>query len=877
MTAIPHDTGAAPTAPPTAPPVALGTLSSIRIAARLARREMRGGIRGFRIFLACLTLGVAALAAIGSLSSAIVAGLKDDARAIIGGDIQIRVTGRSLPQAQQAYIRGHAAQVSVVEEMRAMARVATGKGVAAGGATGTSKRTLVEVKAVDAGYPMVGAVQTDPQAPLADLLAADGDRFGALVESNLLVRLGIHVGDMVRIGAATFVIKGTIRHEPDGVATIFLLGPRVLVSKQALDATGLVREGSLIRHKTRVRLAPGADIGAWIAALNARFPDQAWQIRDVRNSQPGIKRFVDRFGIFLTLVGLTALVVGGIGIANAIKSYLDSRVGTIAVLKCLGAPGPLIFRLYLIQVLAMAVVGIAVGLGIGAAVPPLLAAVFADSLPFPTHTGLFVEPLAFAALYGVLTAFLFAVWPLARARDVPAAGLFRAIVAPASGWPRREYVATAAVAALALAALAILAGGQAYYTKWFVLGVVGALVVLRLASLGLVRLVKVMRRPRHMALRLAITNLGRPGATTAGVMVSLGAGLSVLTAVALLQGNLASEIKDRAPRDAPAFFFIDIQPDQAAKFHALLTAQPGVGKVQQVPMLRGRLVRVNGVPAKQVDVVPGEKWVTRAEIGFSYRGDMPAGTRLTAGKWWPGDYHGPPLISLDDDIARGMNLKLGDTMTFNILGRPVTARIANFRVIDWSDYGVNFVVIFAPGTLEGAPQSYVANAVVDPAHEDAVYATMTGAFANVSAIRVKDVFVTLMTMLGRIVTAVNATAVLAILSGVLVLSGAIAAGHRRRVYDSVILKVLGATRWDVLRAYAIEYALVGLLAAAIAIVVGWIAAYFVVTEIMAGEWTNLPSAAAITAVGGLVITVSIGLIGTYRALAHKPMPVLRSD
>lgn len=861
MTAVSHETGSTQGATTGG----TGTLSSIRVAARLARREMRGGFRGFRIFLACLTLGVAALAAIGSLSSAIVAGLKDDARAIVGGDVQIRITGRTLAPEQQAYVRSNATAVTVVREMRAMAHAAN------------DERALVEVKAVGGAYPLFGAVQSDPAAPLSDLLAADGGRFGAVVESNLLVRLGIDVGDTIRVGDATFVINGRIVHEPDRVATVFLLGPRVLVSAAALDATGLVREGSLIYHKTRVRLEQGADVGAWVDALNGRFPDAAWRIKDVRNSQPGLKRFVDRFGIFLTLVGLTALVVGGIGIANAVKSYLDSRVETIAVLKCLGAPGPLVFRLYLIQVLAMAVIGVAIGLALGAAVPPVLAAIFADSLPFPTRTGFFPAPLAFAALYGVLTAFLFAVWPLARARDVPAAGLFRAIVAPSAGRPRTEYIVVAGVAALALAALAIIAGGQAYYTKWFVLGVIGALIVLRLASIGLVRLVAVIKRPRHMALRLAITNLGRPGATTAGVMVSLGAGLSVLTAVALLQANLAQEIKERAPRNAPAFFFIDIQPGQADAFRSLLTSQPGVKEIQQVPMLRGRVIRVNGVPSDEVDVVPGEKWVTRAEIGFSYRGEMPEGTRLTAGEWWPRDYSGPPLISLDDDVAQGMNLKLGDTMTFNILGRSVTAEIANFRVIDWSDYSVNFIVIFAPGTLEGAPQSYVANAVVDPAKEDDVYATMTGTFANVSAIRVRDVFVTLMSMLGRIVTAVNSTAVLAILSGVLVLSGAIAAGHRRRVYDSVILKVLGATRWDVMRAYALEYALVGLLAAAIAIIVGWVAAYFVVTEIMNGEWTNMPAVAALTALGGLVITVSIGLVGTYRALAHKPMPVLRSD
>jgi putative ABC transport system permease protein len=383
-----------------------------------------------------------------------------------------------------------------------------------------------------------------------------------------------------------------------------------------------------------------------------------------------------------------------------------------------------------------------------------------------------------------------------------------------------------------------------------------------------------VRRP---ALRLALTSLSRPGAPTAGVLVSLGAGLSVLVTVALLQGNISREIAERVPQEAPAFFFIDIQPDQATAFQAAVRDMRGVREVQDLPMLRGRIIKVKDVPVKEVQAAPNSRWVTRSEIGFTYTAEIPKGTRLTAGQWWPADYSGPPAVSLDAEIAEGLGVGVGDTLTFSILGRPLQARVANLRIVDWGEFGINFVVLFAPGALEGAPQTHVASARVAPQAEEAVYAAVTSQFANVSTIRVRQVIEALTNMLQRMATAVRATAGLAILSGILVLAGAVAAGHRRRVYDAVILKVLGATRFDVLKAYVIEYALIGGLAALIAAGVGWITAYVVVTEIMNAGWTPLPGVLIVTTLGSLVVTVAVGLIGTWTALSQKPAPLLRVD
>ena len=832
------------------------------LAVRLAFRELRGGLRGFRVFLACLALGVAALAAVGSLSAAIVAGLRDEARVLVGGDVEVATTGRPLEAAAAAYLRETGEAVSVVREMRAMAR--------AGGRT-----TLVELKGVDRAYPLAGTVALDPPLALDEALAEADGRAGAVAEATLLVRLGLDLGDVVTVGDAEFVIRARIVREPDRAADAFVLGPRLMVGERAFTATGLVRVGSLVRHRARVRLAPGADVGTWVDRLGAAFPDRGWHMRDVRDSRPGVRRFVERFGVFLSLVGLAALVIGGIGVGNAVKGYLDGRAPVIAVLKCLGAPGALVFRVYLVQVLALAALGTAVGVALGGLAPVALEAVAGDSLPFPARLGVYPGALSIAAAYGLLTALAFTIWPLGRAREVPAAGLFRDLVAPARRRPRAPYIAAVAIAGAGLLGLALLAGGGAGHVRWFAVGIIVALAALRLAAAGLVRGAARLPRPHHAGLRLALANLCRPGAPTAGLLVSLGAGLSLLVAVALVEGNLRREMAGRIPVEAPAFFFIDIQPDQTAAFDRLLAGLPGVGEVERVPTLRGRLLSVNGVPAADVTVAPEGEWINHSEIGLTYRGEKPADVRLTAGTWWPADYAGPPLISLDDRIGRAMGIGPGDRMTFAVLGRPIEARIANLRVVDWSDFGLNFVVVFAPGALDGAPQMHVASVRVARDSEEAVYGAVTGTFANVTAVRVREVLETLKGMLQRIVGAVRAVAAVALLAGVLVLAGAVAAGHRQRVYDAVVLKVLGATRANVLAAFGLEFALIGAVAAAIAGAVGWVAAYVVITEAMGAVWTPLPGVVALTVIVGLVVTALVGVAGTWVALGGKAAPVLR--
>ncbi len=843
------------------------TVQDWRLAWRFAWREARNGLRGFRVFVACLALGVFAIAAVGSLSSSIVDGLEQNARAIMGGDIEVGQTAQNIPAEATQWLAGKAEAVSLARELRAMAR-GTGE---------DPQRTIVELKAIDNPYPLYGAMVLASGQPLERALEARGGVYGIVVEPELLTRIGVAVGDPIALGDGVYELRDVIAHEPDRVANAFSLGPRVMMSDAAFATTGLGREGSLIRFRHRVKLAPGADYAAFTEALDAAFPDALWRVRNATDAQPSIRRFIDRLAVFLTLAGVTALTVGGIGVGIAVQAYLSGKTATIATLKCLGARGSTIFLTYMIQIGLLATVGIAVGLGFGILSPFVGLALYAEALPVPTEAGIYAAPLLLAVAFGVLTALAFSVWPLARAREVAPAALFRDIVASTRRWPRPSYVLLTALAAAALIALAVFATGQPSIARWMVVGIVAALIGFRLTASGIVALVKRLPRVRRTTLRLALANMVRPGAPTASIVVALGVGLTVLVTTALVQGNIAQQIAGRIPAVAPSFFFIDIQPQQAAAFDETVKAAPGFQAMERVPNLRGRLVKLNGTPLDEFDVPPQMRWVRRAEFGATYAADAPAKNRIVDGAWWPADYSGPPLISVEDYVVRDLGLKVGDTMTFNILGREVTATIANLREIDWADFGINFIVMFAPGTLENAPQTHLGTAAFEPAQEEEAYRRVTTAFPNVSTVRVREVIETASQLLGRIATAANGTAAITIAAGILVLVGAVAAGHRRRVYDAVILKVLGATRRDVLKAYILEFLMLGVITAAVAAALGTLAAWLIITRVMQAEWLFLPISTIGTAAAGIAIVTALGYAGTWVALSQRPAPVLRTE
>ncbi|MCE8510484.1 FtsX-like permease family protein [Ruegeria pomeroyi] len=835
---------------------------SLRLAARLARRELRGGLRGFRIFLACLALGVAAIAAVGSVRSAIEAGLTREGAALLGGDAQMSFTYRFATPEERVWMQTRANRVSELVDFRSMAVVG-------------DERALTQVKAVDDAYPLLGSVTLDPDLPLDQALAGTDGLPGGVMEPVLSDRLGLQPGDRFRLGTQDFVLMARLMQVPDGVADGFALGPRTLVRTEDLTQSGLLAPGTLFDTNYRLDLPPESDLASISQEARARFADSGLRWTDARNGAPGIADFTRRLGAFLILVGLSGLAVGGIGVSAAVRAYLADKTATIATLRTLGADRRTVFQTYFLQIGALSGLGILLGLALGGFAPLLLAPLIEAQLPVPAVFAIYPEPLAEAAIYGLLTALVFTLWPLARTEEVRAATLLRDALSRAPLLPRFRYVLATGVGLTLLCGLAAWFSGAATLTLWTLGGIAGALLLLAVAA-GAVRALSRAAAPLargRPALRWALASISSPRQGAAPVMLSLGLGLSVLAAVGQIDGTLRNAISGNLPDVAPSYFFVDIQRDQMPGFTARLRNDPGVSRIESAPMLRGIITRINDLPAREV---AGNHWVLRGDRGVTYSAELPDTTRLTEGAWWPEDYAGPPLISFAAEEAAEMGLQLGDTLTVNILGRDITARISSFREVDFSTAGMGFIMAMNPAALSGAPHSHIATVYADEATEAAILRDLASSYPNITAIRVRDAIDRASGLLAGLASATSYGAGVSLLTGFLVLIGAAAAGQGARIYEAAVLRTLGASRRRILLSLALRSALLGAAAGTIALAAGilggWAVSRFVFETSFSVIW---PSALTIV-LGGVSAVLGASLVFSLSPLATRPARVLRA-
>ena len=831
------------------------------LALRHGLRDLRGSGRGFLVLLGALTLGVAIIAAVGILNQGVQTALERDARALLGGDVELEQANLPITEADLARLTPAGAARSGQIVLNTLATAASGRTIG------------VNLKAVDATYPLVGEVLLDPPMPLAQALR-DG---GAVVERTLLSRLGVQIGDEVRVGDTTVRIAAVLVREPDRVGGLFGLGPRMLVLRGTLDRAQVLLPGALARYEYKLALPEGTDATAFVAALQRDWPDAGWQARSPRDVQPRVTRVTDRLATFLTLAGLTALLSGGLGIALTVETHLARRTATIATLKSIGASGGQVFRVFLAQVMVLAGAGTVLGLALGLLLPLGVRLVPEGTFPISPELGVYGGPLLRAALAGLLTTFVFAVWPLAAAREISPARLFRAIVAPTRRWPRRPYLALLGVAVAGLAALAMLGVPQPAIGAWFVLTVLVAAVLLW----GLTRLVLLAAgRLAHrggFALRLAIANQHRPGSPSPRVIVALGAGVTLLSAVAILATNLENEVALRLPSRAPALYLIDVQPDQRAAVAELLDGIEGAKLLQMLPSLRARVVRIAGRPVGQVQVAESVAWTVSRDRGLTYAENLAEGSELVAGSWWSKDYAGPPLISIDEEIAKGYGVGLGDTLSFNVLGRTLETRIASIRrEVDWSGGRLDFLFIVNPSALAGAPHTFVAAIDVPAAEEARLLDALTTRLPNVTPISVRELVARATEVLEKVELAVAIVAGVTLGGGIMALAGGIVAARQRQRYETVILKVLGARRRVLLQAFLVEYLVIGLAVALVGGLLGSLAAWLLITQVMTLAWS--PALPALLAVlgGAILAVVLVGGAGLWRLIDLPAAPVLRA-
>ncbi|WP_370187404.1 ABC transporter permease [Qipengyuania sp.] len=827
---------------------------------RIARRDLNARFRGLRLLLVCLFLGTGALAAIGSLTAAIEREIESNGREYLGGDLQVELWQRGLNEEERAALE-ELGEVSAGTRMQAMARYG-------------DQAAPIELKAVDTAYPLYGKLTLEDGRSVGP-----PGRGEAWLSQGAADRLGVAPGDRIIIGTETLSVGGIVANEPDRLSEGFQLGPTVIVAEDLPVRAGLIAPGSMYQSKTRVRFSGNRDIRETRNALEDQFPAQGFDIDTAERAAPGTDRFVDRLSEFLTLVGLAALVIAGIGIGGGVTSYLDARRQGIATLKILGASSRDIARIYALQIVAASLVGSIAGIAVGVALVPLLARALEGLLP--VSSGLIIDPgaILLALAYGLLVALVFAAPPLLRARHFPAMALMRARVAPLARDPQALLVVGGGLAAIVVLALVtaenpVLSGG-------FLAGAAAILGLLALLGLGIRKLAGALPRPKSPVARNALANLHRPGSATGALVTALGFGLAAFVLLAAVQSAIDGNIERRVPERAPDYFVLDIPRDRVTEFETLVKEIDPEATYRTVPALRGSVLAFGpeGAMTRTADVekIPDGAWALRGERGLTYADRVPPGNELTAGNWWGPFYAGEPLVSVDEEFAEAAGLKIGDMITFGVLGVERTARIANLRRIDWESMGFNYVFVLSPNALQDAPHNLAATIELgDGTPTGPLLRALVAAFPSTSVIEVGGVLEQARAILEQVGLATLAAASVAVLAGLAVLLGAIAAARAARTYDTVVLRVLGADRRQILAMQLVEYcALAGALAL-VALGIGSVAAWLVVTQLFEFDW--LPDWGEVLAVLslGIAIVLSFALGASLPLLRAKPAQALRA-
>lgn len=832
---------------------------------RFAARELRSGVRGFRIFLACLALGVAAIAAASSTAEAFRRGLASEAREILGGDLAVSASQRRFQPAEIARLQ-RLGQVTRAVASQAMAE-------APGGA-----RRLVELRGVDGAYPLAGRVTLRGAPSLAQALERRDGVWGAAVEQALLDKLGLRVGDRFLAGNVPMRVTAILDEEPDRLSRGFQLGPRVLTQAGALEAGGFLKPGLPFGETVRVALKPGLELAAAKAEVRKTMRG-FYRLRDRNDAAPGVSRIIDQLEYFLGFIGLASLVAGGLGVFGAVSAYVDGRKPAIATLKALGAESGLIRDMYLAQIGFLAAIGVTLGLVVGGAAPLAVGALIRNDLPVPALFAVYPVPLLKAALFGFLSAAAFSLAPLARARATPPASLFRSNLSGRLGVGVETVFA--GLAAAGLAGLAVATAPTPLAAIIMIAGTAAAFAILWAFGWGAARMAGRLRTGTRGAVRIALANLAGPRSAARTAAPAIGLGIALLAAVVLIQSSLLRQIAIIAPQTAPALVFTEIPGDRAPAFDAeiarALGGRPGPDAYLRAPIVSGRILAVRGEPIDIKQIPPGARWAYDNDVTVSVIDGEPPNSGVLKGRWWPPGYRGPPLVAISEDPAEGKSVKIGDTMTLSLLGAEIEARVAVIRRVDFGSFGATFPIVLTPNALEGAVLRNVAIAKATPAQEQRLVRTLGAAFPEVNVISVREQLEAATDLFDKAALAIRGAAAVALMAALLVLSGAIAARAQERTREAATLKVLGASRAQVLSAYVVEYGLVGLIAGAAGVGLGYAAAWPVVTLVFEAKWSVDWGGVAILLAGASSLAAVGGLMAAFQALSRRPAPALRAD
>lgn len=884
----------------------------------MAWRETRGAWRHFLYFFFCIAVGVGALVGVSLFAAHVDRAVTKEARGLLGGDLEIRsshpVNAQGLEVLRSLRERGISG--THVSELVAMASRSEAGDLKRGA---TQRTQIIELKGVESSYPLYGALRLEPVRPLDSLLRPPQATcqtepcYGAVVQESLLIRMGLAIGDSIKIGQAWFAITGVVRTEPDRMANAFSLGPRVIVSQEGLRAAELIKPGSRVRERHLLKLPPGVALESLRGELRGRLAEERVRVTGYRDAQPRLKQFLDQLSRYLGLIGLTALFIGGLGVAMSIHAFLQEKLRTIAILKTLGAESRTIIQTYVVQALGLGLLGSMAGMVLGLilqhVLPPLLAGVFVsdllDQLGVTTELSVAsVISLLKGGVLGILTTLLFVLWPLLKVREFKPAAIWRRDVdstipdneLSATPWwvrwgfnERRDVVIGIGIV-IGLCGLSIWQARSWQIGTLFLGGVAVACVLLYLTARLLLTVVRVLPRPKSIGLRYAIGNVLRPGAHTSGTLIAIGISVTVIATVALVEQSLLQHVGDTRPVDAPTFFFIDLQPDQTEGFSSLIERKTSGLRPELTPLVRSRLHAINGQTVtveNEQELEDGQeetkdekrkRWYLSREYVLTYLDELPKDNEVLRGRWWKrGQVFSHPEVSVEEEAAKSLGLDVGSTVEFDIQGATIGAKVSSIRKVDWGNFSTNFYMILSPGSFDGAPLTYVATIRVSPELEVPLQQSVVAAFPNVSAIHIGDVLENFARVLDRLALAIRSVALFCVVSGGLVMAAGLSATRYRRLYESVILKALGATRGLIARTFAAEYALLGLVGGFMAIGLASALSWLLLTYFFDLSWGLHPTVLLLSLGLTIALTMFVGFLSTYKILGQRPLAILRHE
>lgn len=866
-------------------------------AARVAWRELRASKAKFVFVIFSVAVGVAALTGVRGFSDSFHRALLKDARTLMAADLSA-----SLPHqpSQKQLERLRSTSFPGVPPGQVGETRVTGM-LSMASSPGNPVPLLVSMKAVDPQkYPFYGHVVitgTLPGQPRDFARALTNSTI--LVADSLLVRLNTSVGAPLKIGNSTFRIAGIIRHEPDRISSVMPFGPRVMITQEALKATGLLQPGTHVAERFLYKLPPGADVDQARASLQRALPGA--QVVDYREANPSLSAGLRRSTALLSLICLVALVLGAIGVGMAMRAHLDQRVETLAIMKSIGARSSAIFRIYLLQTLFLGLIGGLIGVGLGLAVQRVLPVLLGSLLVVPTGLDFFLGPAAAGLGAGILTTLLFCLPPLLSIRKVPPSLVLRRMVeqggmaAPRPGGRsvaarlpqvlRRLFVrdwlqwALPAVILAGLAAIAAELSGSAVVGRWFAVAVCGLLVAAFVLSSAVLRVLRVWlestRRILHSAVRQGLANLYRPGNQSAVLLAALALGVMLVLAVFLTERSIVLEMEQTIAPDVPNVFLIDISEGELQKVEQFIDRQPEVhGATETLAVVQGIITSIDGVPAATLREEGQDSKKLLQTVPFTSSSALPKGSSVVKGSWWKKD--DGVSLAVTPWVASGLHLKLGSKLTFLVQGRTIHARVTTIVKHDGNHVYARSGFIFTPRALAGLHDVWYAGIHVEQNHVGQFEGAFYRAYPTITIINVADLLSTVQAILKTVSTVIRFLAAFSILAGIIILASSVAGTRMRRIREVVVFKMLGARRRHIVAVFSVEFLLLGLLAGVVGVIFANLLAEVLLGRVQVEYQINwMASVVAILAT--MTLAVASGWISSLRILDQRPMEVLREE